>query len=91
MLYDAPGPRAQARYRLYGLLSALVLAALLAYVVWRFYDTGQFSARKWEIFEYKAVQESLLRGLFNTLRAAGVAAVLALALGALLAAARRSG
>jgi glutamate transport system permease protein len=90
VLYDAPGPRARARYRLYGLLSSLVLAALLAYVVWRFYDTGQFSARKWEIFEYKAVQESLLRGLFNTLRAAGVAAVLALALGALLAAARIS-
>jgi glutamate transport system permease protein len=90
VLYDAPGPRARARYRLFGLLSTLVLAALLAYVVWRFYDTGQFSARKWEIFEYKAVQESLLRGLFNTLRAAGVAAVLALALGALLAAARIS-
>jgi glutamate transport system permease protein len=90
VLYDAPGPRARARYRLYGLISSLVLAALLAYVVWRFYDTGQFSSRKWEIFEYKAVQESLLRGLLNTLRAAAVAAVLALALGALLAAARIS-
>jgi glutamate transport system permease protein len=90
VLYDAPGPRARARYRLYGLISSLVLAALLGYVVWRFYDTGQFSSRKWEIFEYKAVQESLLRGLLNTLRAAAVAAVLALALGALLAAARIS-
>jgi glutamate transport system permease protein len=90
VLYDAPGPRARARYRLYGLISSLVLAALLAYVVWRFYDTGQFSSQKWEIFEYKAVQESLLRGLLNTLRAAAVAAVLALALGAFLAAARIS-
>jgi glutamate transport system permease protein len=90
VLYDAPGPRARARYRLYGLISSLVLAALLAYVLWRFYDTGQFSSRKWEIFEYKAVQESLLRGLLNTLRAAAVAAVLALALGAFLAAARIS-
>jgi glutamate transport system permease protein len=90
VLYDAPGPRARARYRLYGLISSVVLAALLAYVVWRFYDTGQFSPRKWEIFEYKAVQESLLRGLLNTLRAAAVAAVLALVLGALLATARIS-
>jgi glutamate transport system permease protein len=90
VLYDAPGPRARARYRLYGLLSTVVLAALLAYILWRFDDTGQFSARKWEIFEYKAVQESLLRGLVNTLRAAAVAAVLALALGAALATARIS-
>jgi glutamate transport system permease protein len=90
VLYDAPGPRAWARYRLYGLLSTVVLVALLAYVLWRFYDTGQFSPRKWEIFEYKAVQEALLRGLLNTLRAAAVAAVLALALGAVLAAARIS-
>ena len=90
VLYDAPGPRTRARNRLYGLLSVLVLAALLGYVVWRFYDTGQFSGRKWEIFQYKAVQEILLSGLLNTLRAAAVAAVLALVLGALLAAARIS-
>ncbi len=90
VLYDVPGPRTRARNRLYGVASVLVLAALLAYVLWRFYDTGQFSARKWEIFQYKAVQEVLLSGLLNTLRAAAVAAVLAVLLGALLAAARIS-
>jgi glutamate transport system permease protein len=90
VLYDPPGPRTRARNRLYGLVSVVVLGAALAYVVWRFYDTGQFSARKWEIFQYKAVQEALFNGLVNTLRAAGVAAVLALALGALLATARIS-
>jgi glutamate transport system permease protein len=90
VLYDVPGPRTRARNRLYGIASVVVLAALLGYVVWRFYDTGQFSGRKWEIFEYKAVQEVLLSGLLNTLRAAAVAAVLALVLGALLAAARIS-
>jgi glutamate transport system permease protein len=90
VLYDAPGPRTRARNRIYGVLSVLVLAALFAYVLWRFYDTGQFSGRKWSIFQYKAVQEALLSGLLNTLRAAAVAAVLALVLGALLAAARIS-
>jgi glutamate transport system permease protein len=90
VLYDAPGPRTIARYRLYGVVASVVLAALLAYVLWRFYDTGQFSPRKWEIFQYVAVQEALLSGLVNTLRAAAVGAVLALALGALLAAARIS-
>jgi glutamate transport system permease protein len=90
VLYDAPGPRTKARYRLYGVMSVVVLAALLAYVLYRFWDTGQFSARKWEIFQYKAVQEVLLTGLLNTLRAAAVAAVLAVLLGAVLAAARIS-
>ncbi len=90
VLYDAPGPRTKARYRLYGVVSVVVLGALLAYVVYRFWDTGQFSAKKWEIFQYKAVQEVLLTGLLNTLRAAAVAAVLAVVLGAVLAAARIS-
>jgi glutamate transport system permease protein len=90
VLYDAPGPRTKARYRLYGVMSVVVLAALLAYVLYRFWDTGQFSAKKWEIFQYKAVQEVLLTGLLNTLRAAAVAAVLAVLLGAVLAAARIS-
>ncbi len=90
VLYDAPGPRTRARNRLYGFVSLAVLALLAGYVLWRFYDTGQFSARKWEIFQYKAVQQVLLSGLLNTLRAAAVAAVLALVLGALLAAARIS-
>lgn len=90
VLFDAPGPRTRARNRLYGVVASVVLAALIGYVVWRFYDSGQFSPRKWEIFTYAAVQETLLRGLLNTLRAAAVAAVLALALGALLATARIS-
>jgi glutamate transport system permease protein len=90
ILYDVPGPRTRARYRLYGAVSAVLLAALTGFVIWRFYDTGQFSGRKWEIFLYSAVQETLLRGLFNTLRAAAVAAVLALLLAAVLAAARIS-
>jgi len=90
VLFDAPGPRTRARNRLYGVVASALLAALIGYVLWRFYDSGQFSARKWEIFTFKTVQETLLRGLLNTLRAAAVAAVLALALGALLATARIS-
>ncbi len=90
VLYDVPGPRARARNRLYAVLSALLVAAVLGFIIWRFAETGQFSGRKWSIFEYAAVQERLLRGLLNTLRAAAVAAVLALAFGALFASARIS-
>lgn len=90
VLYDAPGPKTRARNRLYGVLSVAVLAALAGYVLYRFAVTGQFSARKWEVFQYKAVQEALLGGLINTLRAAAVAALFALVLGAVLAAGRIS-
>jgi glutamate transport system permease protein len=90
VLYDAPGPRARTRYRIYGVISLVVLVALIGYVLWRFYQTGQFNGRKWEIFLYRAVQEALFNGLINTLRAATVGAVLALLLAAVLAAARIS-
>jgi glutamate transport system permease protein len=90
VLYDAPGPRTRARNRLYGVLSVALLGALAGYVLWRFWTTGQFSAHKWEIFEYTAVQQVLIDGLLNTLRAAAVAAVLALLLGAMFASGRIS-
>jgi glutamate transport system permease protein len=90
VLYDIPGPRARRRNLIIGAVGAAVIAGLLAFVVYRFAATGQFEARKWSIFEYKNVQLTLLMGYLNTLRAAAVAAVLALALGALLATARLS-
>ncbi|NHC13619.1 amino acid ABC transporter permease [Motilibacter deserti] len=90
VLYDAAGPRARNRYRLYGLLTTLAVVAVLAYVVWKFYDTGQFSGRKWSIFQYEQVQRTLLSGLGNTLKAAATGAVLALAFGVLFAFARLS-
>lgn len=90
VLYDLPGPKARLRNRILGVASALAIVALLAYIGWRFYDTGQFEPVKWQQFEYKAIQQQLVDGYLTTLRAAGTAAVLALLLGALLAAARLS-
>jgi glutamate transport system permease protein len=90
VLYDVPGPRARARNRTLGVISALAIVALLAYIVWRFSDTGQFEPVKWEQFEYKAIQQQLVDGYLTTLSAAGVASVLALLAGAVLAAGRLS-
>jgi len=90
VLYDLPGPKARRRNAALGVLSVLGIAALLAWIGWRFYDTGQFDAIKWDQFEYADVQTELLNGYLTTLRAAGTAAVLALALGALLATGRLS-
>ncbi|MEW2219615.1 amino acid ABC transporter permease [Streptomyces sp. NPDC006990] len=89
-LYDIPGPRARTRHLLYGVLTTLALAALVAWVVQLLVVTGQFAFVKWRPFGYTGIQELLLRGLGNTLKAFALAAVLALALGGLLAAGRLS-
>lgn len=89
-MFDLAGPRARARYRVYGVVGTIVIVAVFAFVVYRFAQTGQFSGKKWSILQYTQVQESLLTGLLNTLKAAAMAAVLALGLGALLAVGRVS-
>lgn len=89
-LYDIPGPKARARHLGYGVLTTLALLALLAWIVHLLVDTGQFSAVKWRPFGYSGIQELLLRGLGNTLKAFAMAAVLSLALGGVLAAGRLS-
>ncbi|MEV0526086.1 amino acid ABC transporter permease [Streptomyces sp. NPDC050439] len=89
-LYDVPGPKTERRHRLYGLLSTVVLLALIGWLVYLLFDTDQFTATKWTPFEYKGIQELLLKGLGNTLKAFAISAVLALALGGLLAMGRLS-
>ncbi|MFI9237847.1 amino acid ABC transporter permease [Streptomyces sp. NPDC053079] len=89
-LYDIPGPLARRRHRLYGVIATVVIAGILAWVVYLLFDTQQFTAAKWTPFEYKGIQEMLLRGLGNTLKAFAYAAVLSLALGAVLACGRLS-
>lgn len=90
VLYDVPGPKTRRRYRLYGLITALVTLAVLAWIIYKLYDTGQFSSRKWEIFQYVEVQKALLRGLGNTVKAGAIAAVLAVLVGMVLVSGRVS-
>ncbi|MCX4671209.1 amino acid ABC transporter permease [Streptomyces sp. NBC_01381] len=89
-LYDVPGPNTERRHKLYGLLSTLILLALVGWILYLLFDTDQFTETKWMPFEYKGIQELLLRGLGNTLKAFAISAVLALALGGLLATGRLS-
>ncbi|SCL31762.1 amino acid ABC transporter permease [Micromonospora inyonensis] len=90
VLYDLPGPKARRRNMILSVVSTVGIVALVAYVVWKFNATGQFEARKWEQFQYASVQRELLGGLWATLKAAGMAAVLALLFGAVFASARLS-
>ncbi|MEU4117355.1 amino acid ABC transporter permease [Kitasatospora sp. NPDC028055] len=90
VLYDTPGPRARARYRLFGALGAVAIAGLLWYVVSTLADNGQFDADLWDPFQYTFVQQMIVDGLLSTLKAFGLAAALSLSLGALLAAGQLS-
>lgn len=90
ILFDLPGPRARMRYRLLAVLGIVVVAAFVAYILYRFSDSGQFSGRKWEWLEYTQVQTDLANALVATLKAFAAGAVLALVFGTVFAAGRLS-
>ncbi|MBV2151684.1 amino acid ABC transporter permease [Kitasatospora sp. SUK 42] len=90
VLYDAPGPKARARYRLFGVLSVLGILGLLWYVFAALDANGQFDPDLWDPFQYNFVQQMILDGLLATLKAFGLAAAFSLTLGALLAAGQLS-
>jgi glutamate transport system permease protein len=90
VLYDVPGPRAQARNKAFGVLAAFGVIALVGFVAYRFWVTGQFEATKWEWLLYENLQLRLLDALGATLRAFVVGAALALVFGLLFAVARLS-
>ncbi|MFE7558608.1 amino acid ABC transporter permease [Kitasatospora sp. NPDC057500] len=90
VLFDAPGPRARARYRVFGVLSLLGIAGLLWYAFGALNDNGQFDPLLWDAFQYTTIQQRIVDGLLATLRAFGLAAVFSLVLGALLAAGQLS-
>ncbi len=89
-LYDVPGPRARARNKVFGLLAAVGIVALISFVGYRFWATGQFESTKWEWLLYKDLQLQLIAALGATLSAFVVAALLALVFGLLFAIARLS-
>ncbi|MCX4830306.1 MULTISPECIES: amino acid ABC transporter permease [unclassified Streptomyces] len=89
-LYDIPGPKTERRHKMYGAVSTLIVLALVGWILYLLFDTDQFTYTKWMPFEYTGIQELLLRGLGNTLKAFAMAAVLSLVLGTLLAVGRLS-
>jgi glutamate transport system permease protein len=92
VLFDEPGPRARRRTAVWSVVAGLVLAALVVLAALQLSSRGIFDADRWDIFtETTASWDALLRrGLGATLRAAGVAALIALTAGTLVAVARMS-
>ncbi|MFD4117874.1 amino acid ABC transporter permease [Streptomyces niveus] len=91
VLYDAPGPGAKRRNIIYSALFVVVLALGVWWIYSAMSDKGQLEWAKWSPFtESQAWTTYLLPGLVNTLKAAGLALVIALPLGALFGIARLS-
>jgi glutamate transport system permease protein len=91
VLYDAPGPVTRRRSLIGSIAGGVLILALLAVIVMRLSDRGVLDGDRWRIFtdprrgDASDVWRSLLiEGLGATLRAAAIAAVLALALGVIL-------
>ena len=100
VLYDAPGPRTRRLSRIVSIVAGVVLAGAFIWLIWALGQprttvngiqlTGVWSPERWDIFTESEVWKGLLiRGLLmGTLRAAGLAAVLAILLGIVLCFAR---
>jgi len=91
VLYDTPGPRARVR----NIVLSVVFAALLVLLVWwvwqKLDDNDLLTSAQWSPFtESDAWTTYLLPGLGDTLKAAALAMVIALPLGAVLGIARLS-
>ncbi|MFF6999634.1 amino acid ABC transporter permease [Streptomyces sp. NPDC008313] len=91
VLYDAQGPSAKRRNILYSVVFLVAVAAVLWWVFDELNDKDQLAWAKWKPFvTSEAWTTYLLPGLQNTLKAAALAMVIALPLGALFGIARLS-
>ena len=84
VLFDAPGPRARVRHRYIGAVTLIAVVGIFAFILFRFVETGQFTADKWELFTIPFVHAKILEATVATLQAFGLAALLSLILGLLL-------
>lgn len=96
VLYDAQGPRARRRTMIGTVVAVLVIIGLVAVVVQRLADGGQFSMELWGPLinpgdeNFSGVWRVIGTGLLNTLKAAALAMVLSMLLGTAIAVGRLS-
>lgn len=81
VLFDAAGPGIRTRHRIYSVVAAVALVALIALAIWRLYEDGQLEYDLWEPFVTPAYMQTILVGLFDTLRMAFTAIIAAVVFG----------
>ncbi|MDN3292720.1 amino acid ABC transporter permease [Streptomyces ficellus] len=90
VLFDAPGPKAIVRNRVYAVLGTATILGLLAVMIVRLSEKGHLAPEMWDIFNYAGIRQNIADAVLATLKAFGIAAVGSLVLGVLLAVARLS-
>lgn len=90
VLYDAPGPKAILRNRVYTVIGSLAIVALLVVSIGRLAGKGDLAPEMWDIFNYTGIRQNIADGIVATLKAFGLAVVGSLVLGVLLAVGRLS-
>ncbi|WP_326700264.1 amino acid ABC transporter permease [Streptomyces sp. NBC_01754] len=90
VLYDAPGPKAVVRNRVYAVVGSLAIVALLVVGVMRLADKGHLAPEMWDIFNYSGIRQNIADGVLATLKVFGLAVVGSLLLGVVLAIGRLS-
>jgi glutamate transport system permease protein len=92
VLFDVPGPRARARARVGTAIGAVLIAALIAFVLIRLAGNGQLDPARWAVLfdPNSGVPQALFKALLKTLQVAAVGMVFATAVGLLLAVGRLS-
>ncbi|UYM04564.1 amino acid ABC transporter permease [Solicola gregarius] len=82
VLFDAPGPKARLRQRIYTVIGALVIVGFLAWLVLRMQDYGQLDYEQyWEVFVTPTYVDIIVQGLRDTLLMAVSSIIAALAVG----------
>ena len=92
VLFDLPGPKARARIRIGTVIGALLVLAVIAFVLVRLGGNGQLEGQRWSVLFDPAsgVPQALGEALLRTLRVAAVGMVFATVFGLLLAVGRLS-
>lgn len=82
VLFDTPGPRTQARHRLYSVVAGVVLLIVVGLIIWRLAQNGEFAYDKWEpFFTPTYIQALLVDGLLKTLQMAFTSIIFAVVFG----------
>ena len=89
-LYESPGPKSRRNIRIVTTISIILLVLLAYFVIRQFYISGQFAPRYWSFFARFTTWKFFLEGLFGTIKAAMMAAVITFCLGFLMMAGRIS-
>lgn len=91
VLFDAPGPKAVARYRILAAAGIALLIGILGFIGFRMYEKGQLTAEKWSPFiDPNTWTNYYIPGFLDTIQAAAIAIVMSMIFGLMLAMGRMS-